>query len=83
MPSSTDVCQSDLRVWWFKQMVSCLLGLYGDTEFLAMLDSDKGVSSSLFETRTEVSIIVCICPIISIVQCIILFTYFDTTGITR
>ena len=30
-------------------MVSCLLGLYGDTEFLAMLDSDKGVSSSLVE----------------------------------
>ena len=30
-------------------MVSCLLGLSGDTEFLAMLDSDKGVSSSLVE----------------------------------
>ena len=30
-------------------MVSCLLGLQGDTEFLSMLDSDRGVSSSLLE----------------------------------
>ena len=47
MTTKGGLWNDDLRVWWFKEIVSCLLGHHGDSPFVTLLGSDENIPTSL------------------------------------